>query len=294
MITINQITHEIPNVPVADAPPMSAMRPIQSRRINQPETPSPSASPGTAANHDHLRGAHRKQMAHIDLVAFRYFLLRCMPVSDEKKQLPTLELCWTMIPKGEEASHYVGELLGSVVRLNVIQQALHTMLETLSIEEALSRIVVLIENYLNTVYALRERAVKLLLYTAVENAYDADLLRSKRTREDVVRKLGLPVVVGETFLSLMSTVDPDISLRNRNTHDTFLRLELWTGYDVFDPLDVRVGLAAKEEARAQLDERLGEELARQVDEHCKRIDLIETAVHAFLDALEKSSTLGEI
>ena len=150
---------------------------------------------------------------------------------------PGLWFYWLERKPGEEHGWDWGQLCGSMHRLIFISEEFEAIRKIRDTDLALQRLVYHMENYLIRVYELRERVVKLFVtYTGYKGK--EHLLKGKRTRINTIRKLtNVDQVVSDTYLELLTLMDDDIDLRNRNTHDTYLSLGLVTQHDIHDPHD---------------------------------------------------------
>ncbi|MFA5422497.1 MAG: hypothetical protein WC374_01395 [Phycisphaerae bacterium] len=145
----------------------------------------------------------------------------------------------------------LGELNNSVHRLRFLNGELGNTIKISDIDLALGRLAYHMENYLVRIYELRERLLELLsVFTGCDKKIIKQLkAQGKETekrfkkqlndrREKLFKEMPIERIVSDSFLKLLSITDKDIALRNKNTHKTFLCLDLYIAEGFYDPRDL--------------------------------------------------------
>ncbi|RCJ40933.1 hypothetical protein A6770_36975 [Nostoc minutum NIES-26] len=154
-----------------------------------------------------------------------------------------LHFYWYEAQQSEKHPHYWAQLCSSMHRLRFVCEELNTIYNASDINEALYRLEYHMENYLNRIYELRERAAQLL--KAFSGSGDIGKFKGKATRKDEVERIlpNNPEICSQ-YLDLLSLLDDDINLRNKNTHNTFLSLGYFNGFDIYNSHDLLIELQA--------------------------------------------------
>jgi hypothetical protein len=186
-----------------------------------------------------------------------------------------LQFYWYEINPGEDAGHYWGQLAGSMHRLHVIADELDQITEGTDISLALTRLAYHIENYHMRVYELRERLVSLIMSIANCSKSTAGKLKkpTERARAIATLRQSIPNLT-QSLSRLLILLDNDIDLRNQHTHDTFWRLGLFTGNDIYDPDDALLDLTEQSEAKAELEAVLRGEIERLIEKYKNKINVV--------------------
>ena len=194
-----------------------------------------------------------------------------------------LEFYWYETKPGDERGTAWGQLAGASHHLHFVCEEIEICACDVTVERALERLVYHIENYLVRVYELRERVVALA--AAIDGRREiAGLLKSRRHRIGALQKLREKGAVFTMELeSLLVGLDEDIALRNQHTHDKFLSVGIWTGNDIYDPLDALVDVSSQSDARKQLRDFLSGEIQRLIDKYVAKGRAVFKATWAFLD-----------
>lgn len=150
-------------------------------------------------------------------------------VTHEEK-FPRLELCWF---ENNEDSRSWGQLNFSIHRLWRVRDELESVNDETDVALALKRVGYHVENYLNHVYELRERACQLLTTITNEESL-VGKLKKPDNRLGAIKDLSISAKLKHSVLELLNVLQNDIDLRHKNTHGTYLVLRHCTGDDDFD------------------------------------------------------------
>lgn len=201
-----------------------------------------------------------------------------MTKEDSTNSSPTeLIFYWYECKVGEEHRWYWGQLNSSIHRLGFIQNELNAIKRISDIDLALERLAYHMENYLVRIYELRERAVKLLAVFAGCGIDKIGQLKAKEKeiRENFLKKLVVEQSVRDTYRQLLSLMDDDITLRNQNTHDTFLSLGLYTRHDIFNPQDALIDIQHQQpEMYESFRKRIRQEMRNTIQRYSDKISEI--------------------
>ncbi len=179
-----------------------------------------------------------------------------------REHTPQLEFYWYEPKRDEALPNRWGQLAGSIHRLRQVADELESVIEEREVELALTRLAYHVENYLNHVYELRDRALGVL--TAITNRPKLiDKLRDLEQRPVVISTLReIDPALSEVIDCLLCLVQDDINMRNKNTHNTYLNLGLWTSDDIYDRDDALRDLKSQRDLRRQLERDLRREIKR--------------------------------
>jgi hypothetical protein len=193
-----------------------------------------------------------------------------------------LEFYWYETKPGEEAGTAWGQLAGASHRLHFVCEEMEACASDAAIERALERLEYHMENYLVRIYELRERAVALV--AAIDGRPQmAGFLKGERRRNEALQMLQeRGCVFCQELRVLLASLDADIGLRNRHTHDKFLSVGIWTDDGIYDPADALLDLSGRPEAEKVLRDFLREEIQRLVDEQVVKGRAVFDATWIFL------------
>ena len=203
-----------------------------------------------------------------------------------------LRFYWIETRPHEVVGKHWGQLAGATHRLRFVIDMLEELVDevnTTGTENTITRLEYHAENYYSRVYELRERAIGLTA-SICGNAALARELKSQKRRaaalSDVERDA--PHLLS-SIRNLLACLDEDIGARNFHTHDTFLRLGLWTEHDVYDPVDALNDLHHEPLERAWLDDLLRAEAKKLAEEYRNKAQQIIEAVFNLLRDSERES-----
>jgi hypothetical protein len=183
----------------------------------------------------------------------------------KREHIPRLEFYWYEAKEGEEISDRCGQLTGSIHRLHRVTDELDSVVEENDIERGLTRLAYHVENYLNHVFELRDRALGFVSAITGQPKAVEQLKNPKRRAVAIKRLNGLNAAQSRAISRLFACLQADIELRNRNTHETYLALGLYTGDDVKDPHDVPLDVEGwRPVDRTRLESTLRREMERVV------------------------------
>lgn len=202
---------------------------------------------------------------------------------EPESSYPRLAFYW-LEPDDDRSARGWGELAGATHRLQAVSDELENLLTSQPpLEAALQRLSYHVENFLVRTYELRERLI-LLVGAAAENHDAAGALKSPQKRAQAWAELGPAVArFQEDVDRLLEYVDSDIQVRNNHTHQTFLRLGLYTGDDIHDPEDVLRDLEHNPELRIAVEGVFRKEIQRLVEEYNTKAETVVNAVWRVLD-----------
>lgn len=225
----------------------------------------------------------RENMSEISYESFPYGLL----------------FYWYEARKREEHEDAWGQLCGSMHRLIFLRDEFENFKVIGDMDCTLESLAYHMENYLIRIYELRERAAR-LLYCFSKYQGKIDELKWKKSREVIVGKLNISESTTKNYLNLLSILDPDIALRNMNTHSTFLNLGFSMGTNVYNPHDVILDLSHNETGNSKFVNMLRKEIKRIVDQHIEKIEeirkLTELCLHEmdFVRSVNKASNENKL
>jgi len=156
-------------------------------------------------------------------------------------------------------------------------------------ENTITRLEYHAENYYSRVYELRERAVGLTA-SICGNPALAKELKSQKQRATALSAVQRKAPhLFNSIKNLLSSLDEDVGARNFHTHDTFLRLGLWTEHDVHDPVDALNDLHHEPLERAWLEDLLRAEATKLAEAYRNKAQQIIDAAFNLLRDSERES-----
>jgi hypothetical protein len=178
-----------------------------------------------------------------------------------------------IVDKPDEKLRRWAQVIVATHRLRFVCDKLTESATEPDIENALEHLAYHAENYLVRVYELRERVVKLL---EMLSGASSGALKNPKTRKPAianVRKI-LPKVASPLD-RLLAALDDDIEFRNTHTHDTFLRIGLWTEKRFYyDSADALVELDGRPKASKHLEALLRKGAKRLAREYERKADRV--------------------
>jgi hypothetical protein len=184
-----------------------------------------------------------------------------------------LHFFWYESKTGEEYQEAWGQLCGSMHRLVFLREEFAGFKVSADMDYTLDRLSYHMENYLIRIYELRERAARLIGLFAKYEGKMTDL-KGRKSRAAVVRELSIPESTANTYLELLLVLDPDIALRNMNTHNTFLSLGFCVGSDIYDPHDMILDLSQDSKSYSKFKKALTKEIKKVRTEYAERIETV--------------------
>jgi hypothetical protein len=198
---------------------------------------------------------------------------------------PGLHFYWEEMKPGEEATTWWGQLAGGMHRLVTVREELEALRMQRNVERAMRRLESQVESYLFRVYQLRERALRLLAsHTHQTKAIIRELERPKRRNYALSRLKPIAPELTDAVENLLSSLDNDVDLRNRHTHEVYLSLGLYTGSDIFDPYDALLDVSEKPASRRELETLLRREVKKTAQRYVHKVEALLEAVKKVLEA----------
>jgi hypothetical protein len=210
----------------------------------------------------------------------------------------SLQFYWYEIKPDEQLGSRWAQVIGATDRLRFVCDELMQSATEPGIEKALERLVYNAENYLIRAYELRERVVSLIATLSGASIRGAQQiagdLKSADKRQPAIANVRktLPAVAGP-LARLLAALDDDIKLRNFHTHDTFLQIGLWTGYDIYDPADVLLDLQSQPKARNRLEALLRKGAKRLARDYERKADRVVRSAMALVNSADPHVTTAE-
>lgn len=141
---------------------------------------------------------------------------------------PKITLYWYEIKRNERKGAAWAELLYAAERVKFACEELASSTCGRNVPLALKRLAYHAENFLVRAYELRERAVRFIAIVLRDEVTARDV-KNKKRQPEVIEKLGrLHAEVAQALDRLLTALDNEVLARNVHTHDTFLRIGLWT------------------------------------------------------------------
>ena len=197
----------------------------------------------------------------------------------------TLRFYWIDTKPLEAVDKHWGQLAGATHRLRFVIDMLEELVDgadRTGTENTIARLEYHAQNYYARAYELRERAIGLIASICGNPALARELKSQKQ------RAAALSVVERDaphllnSIKKLLPYLDNDVNTRNFHTHDTFLRLGLWTEYDVYDPVDALNDLHHEPVERALLEKLLRAEAKKLAEEYRNKAQQIIEAAFSLL------------
>ncbi len=201
-----------------------------------------------------------------------------------------LQFYWYETNPNTKTAEYWGQLVGSVHRLKFIAEELESLYNKQDINTTLNHLEYHIENYLVRIYELRDRLFSLV--TAITgDKKTVDNLRHLDKRPDALIALqAKDKKITQLLDELLVILDEDVHLRNFHTHNLFLKLGFWDGYDIYDPQDALIDMQSNPEAKRRFEINLWQAIRCAIECYQAKIDKITQVTMTLLKEAESSIT----
>jgi hypothetical protein len=155
-----------------------------------------------------------------------------------------------------------------------VADELDSAVEEADVERGLARLAYHVENYLNHIYELRERAIRVVA-ALTGQPKEAEKLKKPELRAAAIGNLrSIDAAQAGAISDLLNWLQADIDLRNQNTHDTHLRLGLNTGDDIHDPHDALLAVKSQPVHRRALEKVLRQEMKPVAEEYRDKVSIV--------------------
>ncbi len=205
-------------------------------------------------------------------------------MASKREHFPRLEFYWYEAEEeGEELAGRWAQLAGGVHRLRRVADELDSVAEEEDVGRALTRLAYHVEGYLNHVYELRERALRVLAALTGRPKVVEGLRHPGRRAAALKGLRGVGAARSRAVSRLLACLQEDVDLRTLNTHETYLGLGLHTGETIYDPHDALLDVGSQPGDRELLEGVLRREVTRVAAKYRGKIRTVVSLAVKLLD-----------